>query len=377
MDTRSSAVLIPTASEAEWLEARRKGVTASEIAVVMGLAPESYGSPYKLYHQKLGILPPDGDAPEMERGRDLEPVIARKFAAAYRQFAILGTGRDLYAHPDRAWQLATPDRMVHAIAEVDACTCGADLQMHYGHEPHCGQELDRPVAVAEYKSDGGSDEWGEPGTDEIPVHYRCQALWQMDVMGVDLAYVACLRIRDWRLLTYEIRHADGCGAGRNMLAYPSLACTACDDIAIMRGEAREFLDRIDLGDPPDVDWRPATIDALKALYRGEIQEDAPVTRSMAIQYRAACRRFDKAERRKDEMTARLLQAIGNGRRAVDIRTGEHIATRSVSHPKKVSTTLLREKYPAIAAECTPEPKPVIKLLPAKPKKDKTNVSTDR
>jgi putative phage-type endonuclease len=364
-----TAVLVPTGSDAEWLAARRRGITASEIAIVMGLSP--YSSPFKLYHQKLGALPDDDDQAVFERGRVLEPYIAEKFGKLHPEFAILGDGRSLYAHPDRLWQLATPDRMVNETGETDACTCGADLQMHYGHEPRCGQELLGPVAVLECKTDGGSDEWGEPGTDEIPVHYRCQALWQMDVMGVAAAHVACLRIRDWRILEYQVAHAEGCGPGRNMLAYPSLACPACDDIALMRGEARDFLDRIDSKQEPDVDWRPATGQAIRGLHPAAGEADVPVGRRLAIQYRAAVRRFEQAERRKDEMTNRVLVAIGDGRRAVDERSGEAIATRSVSHPKRISPDLLRAKYPAIAAECTPEPKPVIKLLAAKPKKEKT------
>jgi len=342
MGTRSSAVLIPVASEAEWLAARRKGVTASEIAVIMGIAPESYGSAYKLYHQKLGILPPDDDHPEMERGRDLEPVIARKFAAAHPDLALLGDGRSLYAHPDRPWQLATPDRIAHEIAEVDACTCAVGPSGYYGmHERYCGEELGEPVAVAEYKSDGGSDEWGEPGTDEIPVHYRAQVLWQMDVMGFDRAYIACLRIRDWKILTYEIGHAEGCGAGRNMLAYPSLACPACDDIAIMRDEAREFLDRIDRQDPPDVDWRPATIGALKTLHPSVEDTTAIVSDRLARWYHAACRNEKHWEQRKKLYEARIRQQMGSAHRAYTAITSEPVARRDVypvrEHVRSAST----------------------------------------
>ena len=90
-------------------------------------------------------------------------------------------------------------------------------------------------------------QWGEDGTDEIPVHYRCQVLWQMDVMGVDTAFVACLFIQPWKTRVYELTMDD--------------AATA--DLKLMREEARDFLDRIDLRDPPDVDWRPATASALK------------------------------------------------------------------------------------------------------------------
>jgi putative phage-type endonuclease len=324
-----TAVLIPTSSEAEWLAARRKGVTASEIAVLMGLSP--YSSPYALYHQKLGILDSADDNAAMERGRVLEPHIARKFAERHPDRFVCGDGRELWRHGDRRWQMATPDRTVG-----------------------------NPDAVLECKVDGGSDEWGEPGTGEVPVHYRAQALWQMDVMDVDTAHVACLKVREWRVDEYVIVMDDEARA----------------DLKLMRAEALDFLARLELGDVPDVDWRPATIAALKSMHPNEGTGDVEVRRSLAIQYQAAVRRAEKAGKRKDEMTARMLAAIGDGRAALDCRTGDVVATRSVSRPKKVSMPLLRERYPAIAAECTPDPKPVVRLLPAKPKKDKKSAISE-
>ena len=325
--------LVYTRDEAEWLAARRAGVTASEIAVIMGLSP--YGSPYRLYHQKLGILPADDDNAAMERGRVLEPYIAEKWQQAHPDLYAGGTGRELFAHPERPWQMATPDRMIYDWR------LNPDLVHPVAHGP--------VLSVLECKVDGGSDEWGDEGSDEIPVHYRCQVLWQCRVMGVRRWHAACLRIRDWRVLTYtgEIDEA------------------AEADLTLMEGEAIAFRERLEAGDPPDVDWRPATTAALKTLHPLPGEADVTVGRQLAISYRAACRRYEQAKRRKDEMTNRLLQAIGDGRRAVEACTELPVATRSVSYPKRVSTPLLRQKYPAIAAECTPEPKPEVKLTPAK------------
>lgn len=337
-----SAVLIPTSSEAEWLEARRKGITASEIAVVMGLSP--YSSPYKLYHQKTGVLPPDDETAAMERGKVLESYIADKFAKAHPEFALLGTGRELFAHPDRPWQMATPDRNICELLTVDP---------YYGRTAAYGDLL----AVLECKTDAGSEDWGEDGTDEIPVHYRAQVLWQMNVMGVETAHVACLRIRDWKLRTYLITLDDA----------------AWHDLSLMIEAGRDFLDQIDTGDAPDVDYRPATSAALRMMHTGVDQDrEVLIGRQLAISYRAAQRRYKEAEQRKDELTNRLLAAMGTAQYAVDARTKETIASRSVSHPRRVSTALLRERYPAIAAECTPDPKPQVKLTPAKPKEAKTS-----
>jgi putative phage-type endonuclease len=341
-----SAVLIPTATEAEWLERRREGVTASEIAVLMGLSP--YSSPHALYHQKLGILPDGDDSDVMEKGRVLEPVIAEKFAALHPELMVAGTGRELFASEDRPWQLATPDRLL--------CE---DMRLDFDGD-RVIEEFE-PVAVLECKVDGGSPDWGEPGTDEIPVHYRAQVLWQCRVMGVSRWHAACFNADRWKARWYS----------------GVIDAAAEHDLKLMEDEAREFLDRIDRQDPPDVDWRPATIAALKTMHPGVEDTDVEVRRSLAIQYRAAVRRLKDAERRKDEMTARMLAAMGDARRAVSWRQyagvgdpDDVIAVRSVSHPRRIDTEMLRTRHPAIAAECTKPPKPEVKLTPAKPKKDK-------
>src|SRR5258707_14941499 len=104
-------VLPGTAPEAEWLEARRRGITASEIAVVMGLS--SYSSPFALYHQKTGMLPGQDDSMAMALGRHLESFVVELFRERHPDL-IVGNrdGRYLFAHPERPWQMATPDGLI-------------------------------------------------------------------------------------------------------------------------------------------------------------------------------------------------------------------------------------------------------------------------
>jgi putative phage-type endonuclease len=316
------ADLIPTSTEAEWLEARRRGVTASEIAIAMGLSP--YSSPYALYHQKLGILPPQDDSDMMERGRVLEPFIADKWAQANPRWTALGTGRELYRHDSRPWMLATPDRLVHRLAHHDGKVNGTYVL---------------PEAVLECKVDGGSDQWGEEGTDEVPVHYRCQVIWQMDVMGVSRAHVACLDPARWKVREYLVGHAEGCETPMGYVTDRAPYCAACADLLVMLDAAGEFRRRLEVGDAPDVDWRPATADALKKLHPSLEDRDAVIGRQLEISYQAAVKRFKEAERRKDEMANRLREAMGGARRAVAARRhpdGERavIATRQVYDVKE-------------------------------------------
>jgi putative phage-type endonuclease len=291
-----TAVLVPTATEAEWLEARRKGVTASEIAVILGLSP--WSSPYALYHRKAGTLPEQDDSDAMALGRYLESFVADQFAARHPEFYLGGDGHALYAHPERPWQMATPDRLIH--------------------EDGTGYLRFPPaLAVLECKTSAAYDGWGDDGTDEIPVHYRCQVLWQMDVLGVTAGYVACLFLHSRQLRVYELTMDDQARA----------------DLKLMREHAELFLTRLPNdhfgGHPPDVDWRPATGDALKRLHPDVEDTDVPVRRMPIIQYQAACRAYRAAEQRKKAAENRLRQLLGNGRRITSIHTGEVIATRQV------------------------------------------------
>jgi len=305
-----TAVLIPTSNEADWLEARRQGVTASEIAILMGLSP--YSSPYALYHQKLGILPPEDETAAMERGKVLEPYIAEKFAGMHPEHVVLGDGRGLWRHADRNWQMATPDRTLHQ-------PCGDG----FGGSGHFTQ----PRAVLECKVDGGSDEWGEEGTGEIPVHYRCQVLWQCRVMDVRRWYAVALRVRDWRIRVYT----------------GEIDAAAVADLELMETEALAFLDRIDRQDAPDIDWRPATIAALKTLHPS-VDDDvtAGIGPQLADRYEAACRNYKHWERRKRLYEAQIRDRAGNARRIVRLGPGEiPVARRDVyevrEHLRKAST----------------------------------------
>jgi putative phage-type endonuclease len=272
-----TAVLVPTGSDAEWLDARRQGITASEIAIVMGLSP--YSSPYALHHQKLGVLDGQEDNDAMALGRYLEAFVASRFADLYPEFTVAGDGRTLYAHPDRGWQLATPDRL------VDCCP---------GHD-----EIGPPLAVLEAKTAASYDGWGDDGTDQIPVHYRCQVLWQMDVLGVQAGYVACLFLHSRKLRIYEL----------------TMDVAAEADLKLMRDEGWAFLKRLYVRNPPDVDWRPATTGTLKHLHPSVEDRSEFIPRELARRYRAACKAVKAAEQRRDLAANQIRARMGAARYA--------------------------------------------------------------
>jgi putative phage-type endonuclease len=334
-----TGVLIPAATEQEWLDARRRGVTASEIAVIMGLSP--WDSPYALYHRKTGDLPGPEDNLAMALGRHLESFVAELFAQRFPDFSVHGDGRALHAHEDRPWQLATPDRIV---AE------GGGWQQD--GPGLFSNQFPKAVAVLECKTSASYDGWGDDGSDEIPVHYRCQLLWQMDVLGVTSGFVACLFLHSRQLRVYELGHGPGSCSPDDGSREP---CAACEDLFVMRSEAVRFLARLEHREPPEIDWRPATSDALKHIHP-MLDPDVTMTipARLARWYRAALRDLKDAERRKVLHENRIRDILGTGRYA-NSPDGLPVARRDVYDvPAK---TIERKAFT------------VDKLVPVKPKEE--------
>jgi putative phage-type endonuclease len=295
-----------------WHELRRAGITASEIAVVMGISP--WESPFSLYWKKTNAW--DGqDSELMSTGRHLEDAIADWWMAERDPLQnLVGRPAGLYAHPERRWQLATPDRLIHLV-----CACCEGRPLGNGCIPGYGCEccrntgIDGPAhALLECKWVAHSwDGWGDPDTDQVPVYYRAQALWQLDVLGVDEVHFAALGPGGFR--SYRVRRDD-------------------NDLALMRKAGEDFHRRLVDGDPPDLDSHSATLGALKRLYPGVGDGDVEVSVELAEEYRKA--RADKAaaEARIDACEARIRALLG-GDHARAVVGKKLVASRSVYERK--------------------------------------------
>jgi putative phage-type endonuclease len=296
---RSQPVELLTADQArpdnpEWHELRRAGVSASEIAAVVNLSP--WESAFGLYWRKVHGWQVEETA-EMRAGHYAEPVIAAWFADQHPELAVRHAG--LYAHPDRTWQRATPDRLVCQDRLCGSCDVGLPTLCT------CSEDL---VALLECKYViGGWDGWGEPGTDDIPVYYRAQGLWQIDTLGVDQVHFAAWHGAEFR--EYLVRRDER-------------------DLRILRTAARAFLDRLDAGDAPAInDGHPATIAALKRLHPSVEDVDIDVPVEFAEGYRRARQLARRAEDVVDRYQARARGLLGNGRRLMC--NGRLVVSRSV------------------------------------------------
>lgn len=267
--TLGSAVMLGwyEAGSPGWYAARQGALGASEIAAVLGLSP--WQSRFSLWHLKRGNIPPEPERAEMEWGKEMEALIARRFAREHAAEGWRVQRIALYRNRTRRYQIAQPDRAVFLGG--------------------------RQMVALECKTDRYADDWGTPGTDELPVYYRCQGLWQMDCFGWQRCHFAVL--------------ITGVDYREYVLDYDP------EEALVLREAAEEFIVSLDAGEPPNLDDHAATYRAVRQLHPQIDNVSVEVPPELARQYRAALAQVDAAETVKQAAAARLLDAMGRARRA--------------------------------------------------------------
>lgn len=273
----------------EW----RVALTASKIPAMLRLNPPGWGNRFSLWHEMGGLVAADESTDEMRRGHYLEPAVAAWFADQHPDWRIVRTGT--WRNDQRPWQYSNPDRIIWRTG---------------------GRRR-----ILELKSDASGYEFGTPGTDEIPVFYRAQGLWQMDTLDAEVVHFAVINSR-LEFAEYVIHRT------------PEVE----EEIRWLRGEALDFLATLPDGATPtrpDIDEDTTTYETLRKLAPGFDGTDAvPIEPNLADRYFAAIDAEDTAKAERQQAASLVLDAIGEGRRAVTVTPGDddtsietHIATR--------------------------------------------------
>lgn len=260
----------------EWLQV----MSASKVSAILGLSP--FESRFALWHRMNGSIPRQAEKPEMNRGHYVEPAIAAWYADQHPELTVVDV-KETYRSIERPNQVASPDRMLH--------------------DPTTGAL----VTALECKSDGGHDwEWGPEGTDRIPLGYRCQVMWTMDVLGLDHMVVAALT----PYLTFRSYRVD----------YDA------EDAQMLRDAATEFMDSLAAGTPPRPDdGSDITYEAVRQLSPGIEDTEVEIDDEIATEWVAALVAQQQADRRANAAKARIAQAMGTARKATSGHTT--LATR--------------------------------------------------
>ena len=182
------------------LEERRTGMGGTDAGAVLGVSP--WATAHDVWLDKTGQGPPVEEPNErMYWGTVMEDAVRRR----YRELTgrMIRKPHQLLRHPDRPWQIGHPDG------------------------------LDREL-VLEVKVSAYADGFGEPGTDEMPPHYKTQLGHYMDLTGRRRGELIVLIGSRLEAQVYVLEW------GRW--------------IELMREELAEWWHRhVELGEPPEVD----------------------------------------------------------------------------------------------------------------------------
>ena len=137
----------------EDLKERQLGIGASDAAPALGMS--KYKTPYQLWEEKTALEVVQFDSPILRRGRMFEPII--------RQLYSDETGRAVKKVPSMRSE------------KYPFMTASPDGYAEDGKR------------YIEIKTARNKSEWGEPGTDEIPLPYMIQVQHGLIVTGLEIA----------------------------------------------------------------------------------------------------------------------------------------------------------------------------------------------
>lgn len=279
-------------SRDEWLAIRRTGIGSSDIAGVLGLSP--WASPYTVWADKRGLVPPVEQTEAMEVGTELEEPIARLFQR--RHGRPVRRVRAILRHPLYSF----------ALANVDRVTDGGD-------------------AVVEIKAT--SRRW-----ERVPDHYMVQVQWQLGVTGLEYGYFVPLM--GTRLDSVLIRRDD-------------------ELIEDMLEAASRFWQQVHDGIEPGPTASEADARIMALLHPGDPAlppvelTDNLVALDALERYRQAKAAEERAKADKDEAANELRSILGDATKAtVDGRT---VITWSRFTDDRLDGKALKAEHPEIYA----------------------------
>lgn len=281
-------------------------IGGSDVAAILGISP--WKSPFRLYQEKIGAFSDEVTPAKQrvfDRGHRWEPVVVEMVVD---ELQAIGHEVEIIARNQRY-----PD------AELPFLAAEIDLELLIdGEETNVEIKTVHPFAAKE---------WGEQGTDEIPLHYTAQVMHGLMIRPRKTALVAALiGVDDLRL--HQIRRDD-------------------ETIAAIRLKEIEFWRRVQDRDAP----YPETAEDVKWLYAkdsGTVAEaDDDVFRLWGdLHYQKTLAKHAEAAIEIIETKIKLAMADAS----TLIYQGRKLCTWKTQSTTWVDLTALREELPDVSKQ---------------------------
>ena len=151
----------------DFTQDRTKYIGGSDIGAILGLS--KFRTPLEVWMEKTGKEVRQLDSLPLRFGSFAEEFVASEYARA-TGFELLHD-ESIYIHPTHPMMSAHVDRFI------------------------LGDGLNKPATrLLECKTANpfARGEWGEPGTDQVPMSYLCQCIWYMAITGIEQCDLAVL-----------------------------------------------------------------------------------------------------------------------------------------------------------------------------------------
>ena len=261
-----------------WLSERRSGLGSSDVPVILGLSPLTWGGPHRVWLAKHDALPPESPEPHLVYGQHADGAILDYVAEAHG-LTLLRQRNVAHRHETERWALASPDSLLVRDGV--------------------------PVGVVEAKNYGSGDGWGRDGDDAddetVPAHVLAQTMHQMWVTGLrGESYIAASL---W---------------GRAPRLYPVRWDPSYEThvVPVLRAWWRRHIVE---GEPPPVDASDACARTLSLVYPGDPtrervqRDDLAELAERVLAAKDEARRADEAARLAENM---LRAALADDDRAL-------------------------------------------------------------
>ena len=160
------------------IEERKLGIGGSDMPIILGLS--NYKTPYQLYLEKIGEVGSSYEETELQEwGHRIEPLIRIKFAEKHN-LKLRAPVEDIKYAPLCGLITYDLETVVHPFHEyLRGNLDGFIPELNAVHEIKCSNQF-------------MANEWGEDGSDVIPMTYLVQVAHYCAVTNADYAYITVL-----------------------------------------------------------------------------------------------------------------------------------------------------------------------------------------